>query len=163
MTPKTPRRLRWMSDHQRPSREAGSRTFVDVLRHPFTAFSAPFRHNRAASADDGAAALGSAGRVVTCFIRGTVDPFPKRFKQGGLHLTGTEIRWAPGVRLRGGGLLLTPPFAIHNVRAPTGSEELRIKRGVFEIVEISSGAGELMLGLPSDSVALVVQRLGAEV
>ena len=143
-----------MSDRQMPRRDAGSRTFVDVLRHPLAAFSAPFRKNRAASAED------AAGRVVTCFIRGTVDPFPKRFKQGGLHLTGTEIRWAPGVRLRGGGLLLTPPFAIHNVRAPTGSEELRIKRGVFKIVEISSGAGELMLGLPSDSVALVVQRLG---
>jgi len=82
-------------------------------------------------------------------------------KQGGLHLTGAEIRWAPGLRLNGGGLLLTPPLSILAVRRPKGWERLRIGRGVFKVVEIDSSVGELTLGLPNASTALVVQRLEA--
>ena len=116
----------------------------------------------AAPTKDAGAALFQ-NQIQPVFAKSCLACHSSQSKQGGLDLTGTEIRWAPGLRLRGGGLLLTPPFAIHDVRAPTGSEGLRVKRGVFKIVEISSGPGELMLGLPSDSVALVVQRLGAEV
>jgi hypothetical protein len=150
-----------MPDQQLPRRDAGSRTFVDVLRHPLVAFSSPFRKNEAASTDDVAAVLGSEGRVVSCFLRGTGDPFPRRLQQGGLHLTGAEIRWAPGLRLKGGGLLLTPPLAIVAVRPPRGWERLRIGRGVFKVVELNTSGGELTLGLPSASAALVVQRLEA--
>jgi hypothetical protein len=130
-----------------------------VFRHPVASFTAPFRRGTPASDADRSAASSSEGLVVTCFIRASFEPLPRAWKAGGLHLTPDGARWAPGIRLRGGGTLLPSPLRVQRAREVEGSEELHVKARFFQIIEATSDDGDLLLGVPRDSVALVVERL----
>lgn len=78
---------------------------------------------------------GREGRVITCFVRASFDPLPHRWKQGGLQLDQDGARWAPGVRLRGGGSPLPSQVRVQTVREVMGGETLRIKPGFFQVIE----------------------------
>lgn len=144
---------------KRPKRDSGSRGLLGVLRHPIAAVTAPFRERAPATDEDRRAASGPEGRIVTCFVRASFDPLPRRWKQGGLQLDQGGARWAPGFRLRGGGSPLPSPVRVEFVREVTGSEGWRIKPGFFQVIEAATERGDLRLAVPRDSVALVVERL----
>jgi hypothetical protein len=148
-----------MAAAKRPKRDSGSRGLFDVLRHPIAALTAPFRKGAPASDEDRRAAAGPEGRVITCFLSGSFDPLPGRWKQGGLHLDQAGARWAPGFHLRGGGSPLPSQVRVQTVREVMGREMLRIKPGVFQVIEADTERGYLRLAVPRDSVALVVERL----
>lgn len=144
-------------------RDSGSRTFLDVLRHPIAAVTAPFRESAHATDEDRLAAAGPDGRLVTCFLRASFDPLPRRWKQGGLHLNQNGARWAPGLRPRGGGGLPLPSqVSVRTVREIAGDESWHIKVGIFQVIEADTEAGELRLAIPRDSVALVLERLTSD-
>jgi hypothetical protein len=96
---------------------------------------------------------------VTCFVRSSFDPLPRKWKQGGLQLDGAGMHWAPGMRMRGGGSLLPSPLQVKGVREVEGGERMRVKAGFFQVIEVNTASGELLLAVPRDSVALVVDRL----
>ena len=58
-----------VSNAQHPRRDAGSRRFFVVLRHPIAAFTAPFRDGAAATEADRAAATSPEGLHVSCAAR----------------------------------------------------------------------------------------------
>ena len=144
---------------KRPKRDRGSRTFLDVLRHPIAAVGAPSRDGAPATDEDRRAAAGPEGRVVTCFLRASFDPLPRTWKQGGLLLDQDGARWAPGRWLRGGGSPLPSQVHVESVRDVTGDERLHVKPGFFQVIEAATERGDLRLAVPRDSVALVVERL----
>lgn len=96
---------------------------------------------------------------MTCILRASFEPFPQKWKQGGLQLDGTGIRWARGLRLSGGGTLLPTPVTVRTVREVEGAERIHVKARFFQVIEASTALGDLLLGVPKDSVALVVDRL----
>ncbi len=153
-----------VSSDRRPARDAGSRGMFDVLRHPVAAFSAPFREGAAPTDADTSAASGTEGRVVSCFLCAAVEGLPQRWKMGGLQLDASGIRWAPGMRLRGGGSLLPSSLQVQTVREVRGwgRERMYVKHRIFQIIEATSDRGRLQLAVPRDSVALVVNRLRAD-
>jgi len=144
---------------KRPKRDSGSRTFLDVLLHPIAAVSAPSREGAPATDEDRRAASGPEGRLVTCFLRASFDPLPRRWKQGGLKLDQDGARWAPGFWPRGEGSPLPSQVQVQSVREVTGREGLHIKPGFFQVIEAATAPGDLRLAVPRDSVALVVERL----
>jgi hypothetical protein len=148
-----------MAAAKRAKRDSGSRTFFDVLLHPIAAVSAPSREGAPATDEDRRAASGPEGRLVTCFLRASFDPLPRKWKQGGLQLDQDGARWAPGFWMRGGGSPLPSQVHVQAVREVTGDEGLHIKPGFFQVVEAVTERGGLRLAVPRDSVALVVERL----
>jgi hypothetical protein len=111
--------------------------------------------------DDGAAAAKAKadGLVVACFLRASLDAFPKTWKQGWLHLTQPTVCWARGMRQRTDGTALPEPLQVVAVRDVGGPGEWRLKRGFFKVIELETSAGPALLAVPTDSVALVVGRL----
>jgi hypothetical protein len=96
---------------------------------------------------------------VTCFLCASFEPFPRRWKQGGLHLSEDGVRWAPGLRLRGGGSPLPSPVVVGTVRGVVGRERMHVKAGFFQVIEATTDRGDLRMAVPKDSVALVVNHL----
>lgn len=150
-----------MAGTKRPKRDSGSRTLLDVLRHPIAALNAPHRQGAQATNEDRRAAEGPEGRLVTCLLRASFDPLPRRWNQGALQLDHDGARWAPGLRIRGGGCHLPLPVRVRAVREVTGGERLHIKPNFFQVIEAETERGELHLAVPRDSVSLVVERLTA--
>lgn len=142
---------------RRPKRDSGSRGLLDVLRHPIEALATPFRGGALATDEDRRAVTGWEGRLITCFVRASFDPLPRRWKQGGLQLDQDGARWAPGFRLRGGGSPLPSRVRVQTVREVMRGETLRIKPGLFQVIEADTDRGDLRLAVPKDSVALVVE------
>jgi len=150
-----------MSDGISPKRDAGSRGFLDVLRHPVAAFTAPFRTGAPAPAADRVAASSAEGLAVSCFIRGAFDPLPRAWKQGHLILNRDGARWSPGRSVGSEGTPLVPPLRVRGVREVEGAEKARLKRRFFQVVEVTTALGEVALAVPRGSVALVTEHLGA--
>ena len=139
-----------MARSQHPKRDAGTRGLFEVLRHPGAALTAPFRQGAPAGDHDLHATSGPDGRVVTCFLRSSFAPFPQKWTQGGLHLNAADARWAPGLRLRGGGSPL-PTVMVQDVRDVEGRERLHVKVGLFQVIEATTEHGELALAVPKDA------------
>jgi hypothetical protein len=150
-----------MAAGNRPTRDRGSRTFLDVLRHPIAAVEAHFRARLPVRDEDRRAAFGPEGRVVSSFLQASFDPLPRWWKQGGLQLDQDGARWAPGLKLRGGGSLLPSPVHVESVREAAGRERLRLKPS-FQVIEAATERGDLRLAVPRHSVALVVERLTSD-
>lgn len=153
-------RLIFMPNVEHPRRDAGSRGLSVVLRHPVVSFTALFRDGSSASETDRSAAWSSKGIAVSCFLRGAFDPLPRSFKQGHLILSNDAIQWGPGIRRRTPATTLPTPIRIVRVREVEAGEKM--KRSLFGVVEVATDLGEVALGIPKDSVALVVDRLRAE-
>lgn len=81
---------------RRPKRAAGTYGLLDVLQHP----SRLLRPARPSESGDIEAIRRGEGRAVSCFLRGQVDPFPQRLKQGTLVLQGSHASWIPYWALR---------------------------------------------------------------
>jgi hypothetical protein len=147
--------------NRHPMRDAGSRGFLDVWRHPVAAFTAPFRGGAKATDADRVAASSSDGVEVTCFARATFAPFPSGWKKGLLHLDARGARWSPGVA-RGDGTPLPLPIHVLLVREVKGAETLHLKARFFQVIETTCDHGDLRLGVPRDSAPLVVERIKAD-
>jgi len=48
---------------------------------------------------------------------------------------------------------------VRTVREVAGGERMRIKAGFVQVIEADTDSGQLLLAVPRDSVALVVERL----
>jgi hypothetical protein len=100
---------------------------------------------------------------VTCFLRASYDPLPRKWKAGHLILNADAVRWSPGItRVRKEGTTLSPQLRVLSVREVEGAERMRLKPAFFRVSEAATEHGEVTLGIPKDSVALVVDRLRAQ-
>lgn len=121
----------------------------------------------AAGADQEAFRQGE-GRTVSCSLRGSVDPYPRRSRQGVLELTQDGIAWRPtwGLHRR----LIPITEHIHSVEVrQAGRSEWNVKKGgkafgvlpvpEFQVVVCKTDRGELELSVPSTDVGLVKAAL----
>src|SRR6266550_2513542 len=74
---------------KRPPHAAGTRNFREVFRSLGRAPS------KAAQNDDVEALREGAGRIVSCALRGSRSPYPRRFSHGLLQLTRGQAVWRP--------------------------------------------------------------------
>jgi hypothetical protein len=65
------------------------------------------------------------------------------------------------MRLRTEGTPLSSPIRVIKVREVEGSEKMRLKARIFQVIEVATGLGNVALGVPRDSVAIVEERLRA--
>jgi hypothetical protein len=77
---------------KRPLRCALARGFTDLLLNPVRLFSPP--GPEAGQADIAAVKAGDV-RIVSSWLRGSVDPYPRRLKQGSLYISTAETHWVP--------------------------------------------------------------------
>jgi len=116
----------------KPQRAAGTYGFLGVLRHPSRILRAP----AADAADIDAVRRGEARRV-SCFLRGTVDPYPRRLKQGSLVLDGDHAAWTPFWSLRRKPLEVKMEVQSVETR-PADQREPNVKKGgkAYGVVQI---------------------------
>ena len=77
---------------KRAQKAVGTYGFLDVLRHPSWIVRPP---KPSEGLSDIEAVRAGEARSVSCFLRGTFDPFPRRLKQGSLVLSGRGVSWIP--------------------------------------------------------------------
>ena len=107
---------------RKPPRSAGTRTMSDVLK-------ALFRRPTAGQVQGDAAALQlGEGRRVTCFLRASFGPYPRRVRHGVLDLTASSAKWRPFWSLRRRPLNLELHVESISVRPP-GPAEWNVKKG----------------------------------
>lgn len=103
-------------------------------------------------------------RAVSCFLRGTVEPFPRKLKQGRLQLSSGGATWTPFWSLS------RKPVAVglgveRVTTRPADSREPNVKKGgkafgvvevpVFVVVTCTSSSGALDLVVPLADEPLV--------
>jgi hypothetical protein len=93
--------------------------------------------------------------TVCCFLRGTADALPRRWRQGNLTLDGQTLRWHPFFAVRRDKLRLPSGLDVEQVREVTGRERLHIKEELFRIVACHTGTARVDLGVPTIDVPLV--------
>lgn len=142
-------------------RAAGTRTASDVARSLFRGPS-----DAAAAADREAFKAGE-GRTVSCFLKGSADPWPRRRRQGILDLIPGGITWRPYWSLRRRPIPIIEQIESVEVRDP-GPSDWNLKQGgnirglqvpSFQVVVCTTDRGVLELAVPSTDVALVVTAL----
>lgn len=149
--------------HERRSlpRSAGTRTATDVARALFRGPS-----DAAATADREAFKAGE-GRTVSCFLKGSADPWPRRLRQGSLDLIPGEITWRPYWSLHHRPIPITEKIESVKVRDP-GPAEWNLKQGgnirglqvpSFQVIVCKTDRGVLELAVPSTDVDLVITAL----
>ena len=152
-------------DRKRLQRSTGTRTGFGAARAFFR------RPPPAASMEDVEAFRQGEGRFVTCSLRGSVDPYPRRSTQGKLALTSSRVAWRPawGVRRR----WLTIDERIQSMeRRPAGGSEWNVKKGgkafgvlpvpEFQVVVCTTDRGILEFSVPSADLVLVETALGRQ-
>jgi hypothetical protein len=80
----------------------GTYGVATLLLNPVRGFSVMWKGppgSEAGQADIAAVQAGEA-RKVSCFLRGSFDPFPRRLKQGALYISAREAHWVPFWSLR---------------------------------------------------------------
>jgi hypothetical protein len=149
-------------DGKHAPKAVGTYGFMDLVRHP-SLFVRPPPSPSEGRADIEALHAGEA-RSVSCFIRGTFDPFPRGRKQGMLELSDEGASWTPfwSVKRR--------PIAIDRKaydvttrpadhREPFVKKDGRIARAlatpVFVVVTCGTSAGALDFIVPSADGPLV--------
>jgi hypothetical protein len=87
---------------KRVRKAVGTYGMSDMLRNPARQIriSSEGPPGREAGSVDIAAVRAGEARRVSCFLRGTLDPFPRRLKQGDLFLSARELSWKPFWGLR---------------------------------------------------------------
>lgn len=99
---------------------------------------------------------------MSCFLRSSYDPLPRKFKQGVLSLKSDGATWTEGTSGRGTTVVLPLPLRVRAVLPVGGPGTWTIKKGLFEIVEVDADEGLLELAVPNASRRLVVSRLSEE-
>jgi hypothetical protein len=81
---------------------AGTYGMSDLLLSPARAVSLMWKGppGPEAGADDIAAVRAGEARKVSCFLRGSHDPYPRRLRQGTLYISAGDAHWAPFWSLR---------------------------------------------------------------
>jgi hypothetical protein len=144
----------------KPQRSAGTRTLRDVLK-------ALFRRPTSAQvqSDLDALQLGES-RSVSCFLRASFGPYPRRVRQGMLDLTKSSAEWRPFWSLRRRPLQLVLRVESISVRPP-GPAEWNVKKGgnAFGVVPVprfvtivcKTGEGTVELTVVDVDVPLVTR------
>lgn len=141
---------------------AGTRSLLSDLR----TLSRKLRQG--SSTTDVQALRSGQGRTVSCFLRGSMPPYPPRVKQGTLRVAEGDISWRPSWGLR------RRPQSIHenirtlDFRAP-GRAEWNVKKGGtafgviaipdFTVIVATTDRGVLEFTVPSVDVDLVTAVL----
>src|ERR1700683_1347625 len=116
---------------KREERASGSYGFLTVLRHP----SLIFGGTRPQSSD---LAPGATEAVtVSCFLRGSPEPYPKRLKQGTLRISGGKASWSSSFGHKT--LDLVPGIKVQRVNTRAADErEPNVKHGgtAFGVVAV---------------------------
>lgn len=114
-----------MTSGDRPRKAAGTYGFLDVLLHPALMFSpqGPSRSNA-----DIEAVRNGGSRIVSCFLRGSIQPFPPRLTQGTLTISASSATWKPYFRFPRRPLRLEPRAESVTTR-PADSREPGVKKG----------------------------------
>lgn len=146
---------------RRPPKAIGTYGFLGVLRHPSRLFRSPKASEGAADIE--AVRRGEA-RSVSCFLRGTFDPFPRKLKQGELELSSEAASWTPFWSISRHPLALELA-AEHVTTRPADSREPHVKKGekvfgvmptpAFVVVNCTTSMGVLELVVPSADGPLV--------
>jgi len=149
-----------MSGERAPN-AAGTYGFLDVLRHPSRIVRPPKASD---TRSDVEAVRRGEARSVSCFLRGTVEPFPRKLKQGRLQLSSGGVTWTPFWSLS------RKPVAIGLkvegvTTRPSDSREPNVKKGgkalgvvevpAFVVVTCTGSSGALDLVVPSADEPLV--------
>jgi hypothetical protein len=92
---------------QRTRKSAGTYGLIGGLRHPSLMFKQP---EPAQSQGDLQAVRGGGARKVSCFLRGSFAPYPRRLRQGTLYLSALNVHWEPFWSVRRLPLEITGPF-----------------------------------------------------
>jgi hypothetical protein len=143
---------------RRLQRSAGTRTGWGAAKAFFR--SPP---DSAASADQEAFRQG-AGLIVTCFLRGSMDPYPRRSRQGTLQLTRNGIAWRPFWGIRRHLIPINEQVESVAVRE-AGRSEWNVKKGgnafsavpvpKFQVVVCKTDRGVIELSVSTTDVGLV--------
>lgn len=145
----------------RPPKAMGTYGFLDVLRHPSRVFAPP---KASEGSSDIEAVRGGEARRISCFLRGSVDPFPRKLKQGRLQLSHGVADWTPFSSLSRNPVALR--FTIQEVSTrPADFREPNVKRGgtvlgvvavpAFVVVSCAGSLGTVDLIVPSADGPLV--------
>lgn len=121
-------------------------------------------------ADDRAALERGESRSVTCFLRGSSEPFPLTMQQGVLEVAAGKLLWRPYWSIRRPAIAIPTPVGNVNVRKPSWSHgEANIKRGKkiigplrvpdFQVADASTDKGDISLAIPAVDVPLVLDAL----
>ena len=105
-----------------------------MLRHPSRLFTSAGSSEGIGDLD---AVRSGEGRSVSCFLRGQVDPYPRRLKQGTLILQGTQAAWTPYWSLRRTPMRLDLDVLSVQSR-PADHREPNVKKGgtAFAVVQV---------------------------
>lgn len=145
-----------------PRRSAGTRTGWGAAKALFR------RPSDAAFLADQRAFIGGEARSVSCFLKGSADPYPRRSKQGSLELTRDGIAWRPFWGLRRRSIPINEGVRSVEVREP-GRSKWNVKKGgnafgvvpvpAFQVVVCKTDRGILELSVPITDVGLVLTAL----
>ena len=93
-------------------------------------------------------------RQVACFLRGPVDPFPRKFKQGVLVVSLGQAKWIPFWSTKRQAIEFD--FGIYSVDLrDTDGEDDRFRRATRKVVACGSAHGGLDMIVPPVDVPLV--------
>ena len=145
----------WTMKHER---SAGSRTAWGVIRSHFRTPS------ESAELLDHDASVDGKGRAVTCWLKGEMDPFPKRSRQGILELNSAGVAWRPSWGIRRERIVFADPIESLEIRR-TGPAEWNMKKGgkaygvlavpEFLVLVCKTERGVLELAVSGTDVTLV--------
>jgi hypothetical protein len=132
---------------------AGTYGLPDLLLNPLRMISVGWKGPpgpEAGQADILAVRAGGA-RKVSCFLRGSVDPYPRRLKQGALYISAAEAYWVPFWGLRRPNLQIHLKARQVQIR-PADHRESNVKHGgigiygvkvpVFMVVTCTTDPGD---------------------
>lgn len=148
---------------ERSLKAAGTYGLLDVLRHPGRILGSG---SEFAGGSDIEAIGQGGGRIVSCFLRGPCDPYPRRLKQGRLTLSGSEATWTPSWSLRRRPLALDATISAIETR-PADQREPNVKKGGrafgavviphWVVVTCSTPSGEMDIVVPSADDRLIAE------
>jgi hypothetical protein len=107
--------------------------------------------------------------LVSCFLRASFAPFPRKWKQGGLFLNQSGARWGPGIRVKTiarlgnsdvGWPLPLPLQTLEIIESKPWEAFGACRNSKFQVIAARTTEGDLFLAVPRDSLALVLERLG---
>src|SRR5262252_1645411 len=148
----------------------GSYGVTDLLLNPVRALSIKWKGPPGPEAGqaDIAAVMAGEARKVSCFLRGSFDPYPRHLKHGALYVSAEEAHWVPLWSLRRSALPIGIRARYVQTR-PADHREPNVKQGgiwrdgvkipVFMVVtcttEVSDGYGTVEFVVPVADAYLV--------
>jgi len=155
--------------YKRTAKATGTNGILDRLRSP----SRIVRRDTARSPDtDIDADRAGEARAVSCFLRGSFSPYPRRLRQGTLNLAGTQATWAPALSVGRRRIAVDSPIT-SAVSRPADHREPGVKKGgnafgvlavpSFVVVECVTPAGQLDFVVPDADEQLVLGYFNSRV